>query len=383
MTISDNATRFAGSAAELIGKIDSFGELLASTTLESEAQGRLAEPALAALRESGAMHMRVPETLGGLDLPIADQMAVLARLAEYDSASAWCTMVANNGIGGMAQFISDAGVAEIFAGDTPPIGAAVAAATGVAVTVEGGYRVTGRWRFCSNVHAADWVRCTATTDTSPSEDLMVVVPRRDIRIHPTWNVVGLRGSGSADFELVDVFVPTSRTAPDRERRQLRGRHNYTRDIGGVFAVYEHAAIAIGLARRAMRLLARLLAESPARRERESVQIEFSRLTLELEAAEVLAFSAFARADDDSVTDEELTTAGLPAIATYVTEVAQRCAAFAVKRAGSQALFLPNGFETVARDITAAQVHVLVSDLNYAQHGEHLLQAQDRASLVTA
>jgi alkylation response protein AidB-like acyl-CoA dehydrogenase len=367
-----------GRVAEVLSRIDDIGPLLASTTAESETQGRLAAEAVEALSVSGAMHMRVPSSLGGLDLSITEQMAVLARIAEYDSASSWCAMVANNGIGGIAQFLPDEGVAEVFAGNPRPIGAAVAASTGTAIEVKGGYRITGRWGFCSNIHAADWVRCSVKLESDPAETLMVVLSKQDLNILPSWNVSGLRGTGSADFEVVDAFVPHARTAADRERRQLRGEHDYTRDIGGVFAVYEHAAFAIGLARRAMRLLAELLAAAPARRERETVRMEFSRLTLELQAAEALAFSAFAVVDNHEGDALELRAAGLPAVATFVTEVAQRCSALAVKRAGSRALYLPNRFETVARDIAAAQVHVLVSDANYAQHGELLLRPHDDA-----
>lgn len=370
-----------GPFVEILDQIERIGETLRASTERSEQDARLATPALEALRESGAMHMRAPVELGGSDLSLAEQMTVLARIAEYDSASAWCTMVANNGIGAISQYISDEGLAEVYADGPRPIGAAVAAASGEAVPTEGGYYVSGVWRFCSNVHGADWVRCTALVDGDKAHPMMVVVPHKDLDIQPTWRVTGLKGTGSADFILDDVFVPLRRTADMRERVQLRGQRDYTRDVGGALAVYEHTAFAIGLARRARTALAAALRGSPDRASREGVQAEYARICLELDAAELLAFSAFSAVDDENASWNGDPLSGLPAVATYVTELAQRSIALAGRRAGSRALFMPNEFDRLSRDIAAALAHALVSDANYARFGAHLLWPADQSDLA--
>lgn len=372
-----------GPFAEILENIEGIGELLRSTTERSEQDARLAVPALEALRDSGAMHMRAPIELGGSDLSLAEQMAVLARIAEFDSASAWCTMVANNGIGAISQYLSDEGIAEVYAEGAKPIGAAVASAGGTASPVENGYFVRGTWRFCSNVHGADWVRCTALVDGDPDHPIMVVVPQRDLQIEPTWRVTGLRGTGSADFVLEDVFVPTRRTADMRDRAQLRGDRDYTRDVAGALAVYEHTAFAIGLARRARVALAEVLRNSPDKIDREDIQAEFARICLEADAAELLAFSAFSAADDVDAEWSADPLQGLPAVATYVTELAQRFIVLAGRRAGSRALFVPNEFDRLNRDVAAALAHTLVSDANYARFGAHLLRPATEPQLARA
>lgn len=366
--------------ARTLYAVDDIGELLSSSTADSEREGQLTARAREALRTSGAMHMRVPVELGGADLSLTEQMMILMRLAEYDSASSWCSMVSNNGIGGIAEYLPDEGVAEVFGSDAPPIGASVAAAGGPAIRVEGGYRVSGRWRFCSNVHSADWVRCSAYLDGDPEQPVMIVVSRHDLRIQETWNVTGLQGTGSADFELDDVFVPARRTADMVERRQFRGTRDYTRDVGSPLAVYEHAAFALGVSRRAMSMLTAALHADTARSEQEAVQYEFSQVSLERDAAELLAFATVAAVDATESAGETLSL-GLPAVASYVTEVAKRCVLLAYKRVASRALFDPNPWDTMVRDILAAQAHVLVSDRNYTRHGATLLRGADVPTLA--
>jgi indole-3-acetate monooxygenase len=320
------------------------------------------------------MHMRVPAELGGPDLALTEQIAVVARLAELDSAGAWCTMVSNNGIGAISIYLSDDGLAEVFRDNPRPVAASVAAPGGSAQPVAGGYRVDGTWRFCSNIYGAEWIRCVANVAGDPGRPVMLVVPRAEANVLQTWNVTGLRATGSSDFGLDGVFVPTARTADLRERRQLRGSRDYTRDVGGALAVYEHAAFAIGIARRSMSLVDTALRENHRRpAEREVVQAEFSQLTLEVQAAEALAFATFARIDaNDEDAAAEFKSRSAPAVASYLTDLALRCALEANRRAGTRSLFLPNRFESTLRDMIAASTHALVTDRNYPAHGASLL-----------
>lgn len=354
----------------ILKKVEEIGEALQVSGEQSEQEGRLAPAAVELLRDSGATHMRVPAELGGTDLSVTEQMVILARIAEFDSSSAWCSMISNNGIGGIANFLSDDGISEVFGGDGPlPLAASVAAPGGGAEPVRDGFRVSGAWRFCSNVFAADYVRCVANINGDPDQPVMIVVPQDQLRILKTWNVTGLRGTGSSDFALDDVFVPKALTA-DMPLRQLRGRHNYVRDSHGTLAVYEHAAFAIGLARRAMSLVETMLREKPRRGgDREVIQSEFGRLQLDLDAAELLTYATFSRLDEgDDQVAAEIRVGSLAAVASQVTDLGLRCAIFANRRAGTDSLFLPNRFEGTLRDMLAAQAHVLMNDRNYATYG---------------
>ena len=100
-----------------------------------------------------------------------------------------------------------------------PPGALIAgsgAPDGRAERVAGGYRVTGRWRYASGAHYASTftANCIVTRSGAPQLDASgapliraMAFPPGAVRILPSWQVSGMRGTGSHDFEVADVFVP--------------------------------------------------------------------------------------------------------------------------------------------------------------------------------
>ena len=89
-----------------------------------------------------------------------------------------------------------------------------------ATPTEGGYRITGRTPFVSNCHDADWLLTTAlvmreanSTPVDEPEMIMAYLPRASCEILDTWYVMGMRGTGSDDIAVTDVFVPRDRTFP--------------------------------------------------------------------------------------------------------------------------------------------------------------------------
>jgi alkylation response protein AidB-like acyl-CoA dehydrogenase len=91
-----------------------------------------------------------------------------------------------------------------------------------ATVVDGGYRVSGRWAFTSGCMHATWLIGNAPIyedesprmgPNGPPETRLIYFPRQACQIIDTWGVTGLRGTGSHDFAVVDVFVPHERTAP--------------------------------------------------------------------------------------------------------------------------------------------------------------------------
>jgi 3-hydroxy-9,10-secoandrosta-1,3,5(10)-triene-9,17-dione monooxygenase len=85
---------------------------------------------------------------------------------------------------------------------------------GEAVRVDGGFRLSGRWKYSSGCHFAGWAFLGAPIagDTSPSQNRTIfLVPRRDLEIVDNWDVTGLRSTGSHDLLVRDAFVPGYRT----------------------------------------------------------------------------------------------------------------------------------------------------------------------------
>ena len=94
------------------------------------------------------------------------------------------------------------------------------ARAGKAWEVAGGYRVKGRWNFASGIQNANWLYCTCVMmdgetprrNASGAPVLRAVwVPREQVTIVDTWSVMGMRGTGSQDFTVDEVFVPAPRS----------------------------------------------------------------------------------------------------------------------------------------------------------------------------
>src|SRR5438093_1049990 len=91
--------------------------------------------------------------------------------------------------------------------------------TARAVVVPGGYRVTGRQGFSTGCRHACWLAARALVvengqlrlqDRQP-EQLYLFVPVAEAELLDTWQVRGMRGTGTYDFAVNDVFVPAERT----------------------------------------------------------------------------------------------------------------------------------------------------------------------------
>jgi alkylation response protein AidB-like acyl-CoA dehydrogenase len=181
--------------------------------LESIERDRLLPKAVArALVEAGAFRMLVPRSLGGDELDPMTVCEVVEELSIRDGAVGWCAMIgACNGLFG--GLLPRAGAAEIYA-DRDVVLAGQFRASGTAVQVDGGYRVTGRWPFASGIMHSRWLmggcQIVQRGGASTGEAKLMFMPREDATVIDTWHVGGLRGTGSHDFEVRDVFVPASR-----------------------------------------------------------------------------------------------------------------------------------------------------------------------------
>jgi alkylation response protein AidB-like acyl-CoA dehydrogenase len=206
---------------DLLTRVAGIRDLLADTAPASEAARVLVPEAVHALSQAGLMRMNVPLELGGWEAAPATQMEVLAALAEIDTAAGWVTMVSNNSAGFMGAFVPDAGVDDVFAGGSVPICSGVAAPSGTATAMDGGFALSGYWRLCSGVHHSSWLRLTAAVDGNPEQRLFAVVPQSAVEIHDTWHVLGLRATGAGTVALYQ---------PNIFERLLRDIHAVTQHV---------------------------------------------------------------------------------------------------------------------------------------------------------
>ena len=171
-------------------------------------------------REAGFYRMVVPRVLGGTEVDPLTYLRVVELAAEGDGSTGW--NLANNAIGQLiALSLPDDGVAEVFAGGPNTIIAGTAVpGGGRAVKVEGGYLVTGRWRFGSGCRESDWMLANfqifdgdeprRNEDGTPAY-WRCYFPSAETTVIDSWDMLGQRGTGSHDWTVTEAFVPERRT----------------------------------------------------------------------------------------------------------------------------------------------------------------------------
>jgi indole-3-acetate monooxygenase len=190
---------------------------------EIEREQRMPPALVEQLRAAGFYKMVIPRALGGLQVDTLTYLRVVELLAEGAGSVGW-----NLGNGGVGQLVTlglpDDGVHEIYGkrADTIIAGTAVPGG-GQAVAVEGGYRVTGRWQFGSGCQEASWMLGSfqvldhGQPRLSPEGRPLFwrgVFARAEAELVPgSWDVTGLRGTGSFDWTVKDVFLPERRSMP--------------------------------------------------------------------------------------------------------------------------------------------------------------------------
>jgi alkylation response protein AidB-like acyl-CoA dehydrogenase len=188
---------------------------------EGERERRLSPAIVAAMREAGLFKLWTPKEYGGDEVDLPTFMAAVEEISRIDGASGW--VFANLAAGGMfGAFLPPEGAKEIYSNGPNVALAGSGSPTGRAIPVDGGYRVSGRWPLSSGCHYGDGIGGVALIFDGDAPrmlpngvpDLLSVGFRpEDCQILDTWDSLGLRGTGSADFVVNDVFVPEQLTFP--------------------------------------------------------------------------------------------------------------------------------------------------------------------------
>jgi len=197
---------------------------------ECERLRHVPTPMVEALAEADLLQMYLPRSMGGPELPPLVVFRVVEEISRADGSIGWCTMIATGVSNSMGLLEAEVGremagcPADMrLAGSIRPMGRAR--------PVEGGHRVDGRWDFASGVNHARWLMCPCViwedgkpvrTPTGVPMTRIFWAPAESATILDTWHVVGLRGTGSHDFTLADVFVPAARSVAATDLPREKG-----------------------------------------------------------------------------------------------------------------------------------------------------------------
>src|SRR3954451_17621344 len=354
---------------------------------EAERERRLPRPLVDAMADAGLSRVSGPGAAGGVAAPPADLIACCEEMARGDGAPAWC--IATNGTSGLlAGFWPEATAREVF--DSPrSIAGGVVAPRGRAVAVDGGYRVTGRWPFASGCQHSQWLLGGCVVEDSgevrmlpngmPDATLMMA-RAGEVVIHDAWHVSGLRGTGSHDIEMADVFVPSSRATSLFTDTPVATGPLFAFPLFGLLALCI-GGVAVGLARGALDDLAEL---AGAQRPLGSTRVLAERAVAQSEVAQAVAMVRGARAFLYEAIGEAWESAGASGAVSVEHRTALRLAGThatpcggavweaCYRLGGGSAIYESSPLQRRFRDAHTATQHLLVAPATWELTGRLLL-----------
>jgi 3-hydroxy-9,10-secoandrosta-1,3,5(10)-triene-9,17-dione monooxygenase len=198
---------------ELVARADALRPRLLEEQAATEARSRYSEEMHETFREAGFYRILVPRRYGGLELDIPTFYRVVTSISRGCPSTGWMLSLGSAHALQAASYFSEQGQDEIFAGCG---GSFVASASFAfnearAEPVDGGYRISGTWHFCSGVpYASHHMPLVPVAGTGDS--IVAAVPREQFEMLENWgDLIGLKGSGSNSVVIEDVFVPSHMT----------------------------------------------------------------------------------------------------------------------------------------------------------------------------
>lgn len=260
----------------------------------ADEKGRLADPVVAALHRDGLFTMWVPDVLGGVELGPVQSLEVLENISYADASAGWVVMAAALSVGTAGAYLSDEAVDSLFGKGGRPVIAGQGTRPGVAISDGKGFRLSGSWSFASGLLHGTHIHTLAIIEGT-GEPRIFVLPVEKAKLLGNWDVIGLRGTGSIDYTIDNVFVPEGWTHFAVTETPKRGGGIYQVGIIG-FAEQCHTGWAMGVGRRMLDELAILAQQKAGRAGSQSdspvFQEGFAKFEGRLRGARALAMEAW-------------------------------------------------------------------------------------------
>jgi indole-3-acetate monooxygenase len=354
----------------------------------AERDHQLPRPLFEALQGAGFFAIAADVRAGGAAVRDERLLQVIEDLSRRDASVGWnVTIAAHAAV--MASYLPPATLDEayrhgpntVFAGGLLPKGAAAPA--------PGGFRLTGRWSFASGCRQADWIFAPGAVlvDGHPRlgpdgrPDLRAFcVPAAACDILETWDTAGLRGTGSHDFRLADVFVPEAWSFPIQPDGPSRPG---MLTLGHVlpYAQPGIAAVALGIARDAIDAFTDLavtktptLGSSPLAGQH-TVQERVGRAEALVGSARAFLYETVRElpaSPDWSTPIGEPLTARIRLASAHAAGSAAEAVDLLFTAAGTSSIFTDSRLERCFRDVHVVTQHAAVAAWNMEMVGQFLL-----------
>jgi indole-3-acetate monooxygenase len=363
----------------LIDAARRIGPIIREHNAEAERERRLSRPVLDALYETGLLRMFTPRSLGGLEADPITRALVVEEISGHDTAAGW-TLENPLDWAYFCARLPNQGAEEIYSRGADILIAAQYGRPLNATSTKGGYRISGRAPFLSNCYDADWIASTAFVDGDQESEVMVYFPRDNCEIIDTWDAMGMRGTGSNDIAVTDVYVPEFRTfpmAPDFETGSHYKGPLYRFPLAGIGAT-GIPTVMLGAARKAIDEVTELaVSKTPVAsrgllKERSSAQAKLAKAEAVLRSGRLLLYDTLSEAWQTSVdggTHSMKQRADLLLAMTHAMSSAVEAVELACSIAGTTAFRASSPFERYFRDAQTLKHHAFAAESRYETVGK--------------
>ncbi len=368
--------------------------IVRAAAAEADRERRLPSRVAEAMADQGLYRVAAPKWLDGAEASPDTQIRVIEAISEGDGAAGWNLMI------GIESF-SLAGLAyekgtDLFA-DPAVIVCGSTANVGRADRVEGGYRVNGQWSFVSGCHNSRvftaLVAPHADGEPVPGQfPIQAAIPKGEFEIIDSWNVSGLRGSGSHDVRVDDVFVPDEHigTGLGNVNRQRVADSVVLQIPLGPRLAYNKVAVGFGIARAALDEFTKLATGKTPRfsaiklRDRPHAQHAIARAEVRLRSARALVLDNAAALWDAVRANQQFSDRSRALFAIACSDAALACAEAVdtvAEAAGTTANEIDSPLEKLARDVRVIRQHMTVSPSLIDDGGRVLLGLEPESVML--
>jgi acyl-CoA dehydrogenase len=368
-TTENDINRFVPLAAQL-------GAQFAPYSADHDRDGTFVEEAFTILRDAGYLALAVPTELGGMGATIGQVAAAQAEMARHCSSTAlavsmhlhitlfatWRYHREMPGAEAMLRRVVDDRIILVSTG-----GSDFTKPNGTAVKVDGGYRVSGRKIFSSQVPVGD-VFSTLFTFEDPDEGRRVLsmgIPVRSegIEVLDTWDAMGMRGTGSHDVQMTDVFVSDAQVMSNRPWGVIDPP---------LMAIIVHAMPPVAAVYLGVAEAARDRAFDKLRNTEKALDPTVQRLAGEIDYKTRLArwglFSAISEIGDDPTPSMENVVRAMQAKRAIAVEAVSACD-LVMQLVGGAGYYRNSGYEQAVRDVRGVQFHPFTPELTLVHAGK--------------
>lgn len=385
-------------AQEIIDRATKLRPAISERAAETDNLRKLPQASVDDMLNAQLFSIVAPRKFQGLEMDIDVLLEAAKEVGRACGSHAWVLSLlgTHNWMGGLFPTETQQ---ELFADRGYLLAPATFAPSGTMKQVDGGYRVNGRWMFGSGSMHSSWVLVSALEEDDTDNIVgmrCIALPIEDVTVEDTWHTSGMRGTGSNDIVIENVFVPERRTIPFMDLLEgsapgacLSDNPMYRLPLVPYLA-YTAAAPCIGMGKGAIDTFAdylgqRVFVNGEAQKDKPAAQMRLAEARNEVAAAEALMdrgvkemIARVKNGDSFTVADR----VHYRSEACYATTLVKRAIDRLAEAAGAKSQFENHPMQRFQRDINTIRGHVVFDlDTTMELQGRVLIGLEPNQPLV--